>query len=60
MASHDEADKVMNELNLHHQWPGMDAPMTLRWVDRDLLKRRKDDQHPNGEQQSIRITGVPS
>eukprot|EP00884_Botryococcus_braunii_P021144 jgi/Botrbrau1/7713/Bobra.0159s0146.1 len=48
MATHEDAVNIINELDLHHTWPGMDAPMVLRWVDLDLLKRRKEEQAPNG------------
>jgi hypothetical protein len=53
MASHDEANHAMEELSLKYQWQGMDGPMLLRWVDPELVKRRKDEHSYNGKQTEI-------
>lgn len=44
MGSHDEAVKVLEQLDNKHTFEGMDLPMTVKWVDYNLQKRgRMDD-----------------
>ena len=48
MASHEEAERVLEQLDLKHTFDGLEGPMMLKWVDQELQKRRKMGAPPGG------------
>ena len=45
MTTHDEAEAARAALDNKHRWQGMESPMVVRWVDRELQKRRRETRH---------------
>ena len=42
MTTHEEAAAAMAALDNKHKWEGMESPMVVRWMDRELQKRRRE------------------
>lgn len=49
MGTHAEASAALAALDNRHRWVGMDSPMVVKWVDRELQKRRKEGRQSGGE-----------
>ncbi|KAK9813350.1 hypothetical protein WJX73_001733 [Symbiochloris irregularis] len=44
MTTHDEAAAALAALDNLHKWEGMESPMVVRWMDRELQKRRRESR----------------
>ena len=42
METHAEATAALAALDNKHRWETMESPMVVKWVDRELQKRRKE------------------